>query len=130
MPNGSFGEVNILEPVNAGAELFIAGMSLFELTVFEPPLQRVTVTGVNLPDPDTFGPFDQYSAEVMTADGDPVATLILQPTSDQSVWAGTAFLDFGGTIPPLMTRVLPLTPGSYASDSPILEGPLFGDMPE
>ncbi|MHB1127480.1 MAG: hypothetical protein ACYC2T_11100 [Bacillota bacterium] len=52
----SFTTTNPLTPVGPAAELFIAGASIFEITDFEPPLQRVTIVGINLPDPDTFGP--------------------------------------------------------------------------
>ena len=57
-----FIEVNPLLPTGPAEELFVAGASVFEITVFTPPVQRVTILAINLPDPDTFGPFDSYIA--------------------------------------------------------------------
>lgn len=121
----SFIETNPLLPVGPAADLFIAGASVFEITVFEPPLQRVTVVGINLPEPDTFGPYDAYLATLVIP-GEPeeeLTSFILEPTLDASIWAGLTFLDFGGTLFPINAIVRPI---SLERMGPIiLEGPVI-----
>lgn len=104
----SFVETNPLNATGPGKQLFIAGAAIFEITTFEPPVQRITVVGVNLPDPDTFGPFNQYVA-IFEVPGDPapLAELILQPTMDYQNWAASTLLFFGGTLPPINVSVRP-----------------------
>ncbi|MHB1419900.1 MAG: hypothetical protein ACYCX4_10020 [Bacillota bacterium] len=124
----SFTTTNPLTPVGPAADLFIAGASIFEITDFEPPLQRVTIVGINLPDPDTFGPFDIYVAtlEVPGNIPDIIAKIILKPTADKSVWAGTTNLTFGGTLPTLNVTVRPQQNNTRIGPV-ILQGPVFGN---
>lgn len=51
--NTDFIEVNPLLPTGPAEQLFIAGTSAFEITTFTPPIQRVTILAINLPNPDT-----------------------------------------------------------------------------
>lgn len=122
----SFVVTNPLTPVGPGEDLFIAGASIFEITDFDPPLQRVTVVGINLPPPDTFGPYDEYVATISPTD-DPtqtILTLILRPTAGGAVWAGTGFLTFGGTLFPMTATVRPQQDTNRVGPA-ILEGPAF-----
>jgi|GEM_PF-1977353 len=123
----SFTTTNPLTPVGPAKNLFIAGASVFEITDFTPPLQRVTILGINLPDPGVFGPFDMYVAilEVAGDNNAPLAEIILEPTIDRLNWVGTAFLEFGGTLPPLVVSVRPQM-GDNRIGPVILEGPVFG----
>jgi len=116
---------NPLYPTGPAKKLFIAGASVFEITVFTPPLQRVTIVGINLPDPDTFGPYDSYVA-VITAQGsaDPLAVMTLLPTPDNQIWAATTFLDFGGTLPTISAIVRPESLSGLVGDA-ILQGQVF-----
>ncbi|MDR7855052.1 hypothetical protein [Tissierella sp.] len=117
--------VNSLIPVGPAEQLFIAGVSVFEITEFTPPIQRVTILGINLPRPSIFGPYDIYVA-VLTATGssDPLATLTLIPTEDERNWVATTFLDFGGTLPNINVSVRPESFSNHIGN-PILEGPVF-----
>ncbi len=116
---------NPLVPAGPAQQLFIAGASVFEITVFTPPIQRVTLLGINLPDPDTFGPFDSYVA-VLTAVGSdqPLGTVVLRPTTDGQNWAATTFLDFGGTLPEINVEVRPQLGTERVGDA-ILQGRVF-----
>ena len=116
---------NPLTPLGPAKQLFIAGASVYEITEFTPPIQRVTILGINLPDPDTFGPYDRYIA-ILTAVGslDPLATLTLVPTEDKQNWVATTFLDFGGTLPNINVSVRPAS-GSDQLGKVILQGPVF-----
>lgn len=116
---------NPLTPVGPAKQLFIAGVSIFEITPFTPPIQRVTILAINLPEPDTFGPYDRYVA-ILTATGspDPIATLILDPTEDKQNWIATTFLDFGGTLPNINVTVRPES-GAGQIGKIILQGPVF-----
>jgi len=116
---------NPLNPVGPAKQLFIAGVSVFEITPFTPPIQRVTILGINLPEPDTFGPYDRYVA-TLTVPGslDPLATLILVPTEDNQNWIGTTFLDFGGTLPNINVSVRPESVSGQVGKI-ILQGPVF-----
>lgn len=111
-------------PTGPAKKLFIAGASVFEITVFTPPLQRVTILGINLPDPDTFGPFDSYAATLeVQGETEPLATLFLSPTGDNQNWAASTLLEFGGTLPNIYVTVRPT---SFNRIGPaILEGPVF-----
>ena len=120
----AFVETHPLTPVGPAAALFIAGVSAFEITPFEPPVQRVTVVGVNLPPPDTFGPFYNAYVATLLADGDQVGQFVLQPTPDQSVWGGTVLLTFGGTLFPIQVAVRPQQ-DNLRIGPVILEGPVF-----
>ncbi len=119
-----FIEVNALLPTGPAKELFIAGASVFEITEFTPPVQRVTILGINLPDPDTFGPYDSYTATLTIPGSDvPLSTLYLVPTGDNQNWVANTLLDFGGTIPNIDVTVRPV---SYdRMGEVILQGPLF-----
>lgn len=122
----SFITTNPLYPVGPAADLFIAGASVFEITDFEPALQRVTIVGINLPEPDTFGPYQNYVAILITADEamEEIGRVFLEPTISQQVWAGVTFLDFGGTLFPINVQVRPV--GDEGEVGPvILEGPLI-----
>lgn len=122
--NQDFIEVNALLPTGPGEELFIAGASVFEITTFTPPIQRVTILGINLPDPDTFGPFDSYTATLTTPNSDvPLSTLYLIPTFDNQNWVASTLLDFGGTIPNIEVTVRPVSNDRIGDI--ILQGPLF-----
>ncbi|MTI96286.1 MAG: hypothetical protein FH749_12555 [Firmicutes bacterium] len=99
---------NVLEPVGPASQLFISGVSIFEITIFEPPLQRVTLVAINLPDPDTFGPFDQYVATLeIPGESAPQEEIVLLPTPDEAVWAGSTLLTFGGTLPTINAFIRP-----------------------
>jgi hypothetical protein len=116
---------NPLQPTGPAAQLFIAGASVFEITVFTPPIQRVTILGINLPEPDTFGPYDSYVA-ILEVPGSlqPLATLFLVPTEDNQNWVASTLLDFGGTIPNINVSVRPQLGVERIGDI-ILQGPVF-----
>lgn len=117
-------EVNALEPTGPAEDLFIAGASVFEITVFTPPVQRVTILGINLPDPDTFGPYDNYIATLTIPGSDvPLSTLYLVSTFDNQNWVASTLLDFGGTLPNIEVSVRPVS-NTHIGEV-ILEGPLF-----
>lgn len=106
--NQEFIEVNPLLPTGPAEQLFIAGASVFEITAFIPPIQRVTILAINLPDPDTFGPYNNYVATLLTSGtSEPLAELYLEPTEDRQNWVATTFLDFGGTLPNIRVEVRP-----------------------
>ena len=114
-----------LTPTGPAEELFIAGASVFEITTFTPPLQRVTILGINLPEPDTFGPYNSYVATLTTEGSpEPLATLTLIPTRDNENWVATTLLDFGGTLPNINVTVRPVS-GTELIGDVILEGPVF-----
>ncbi len=116
---------NPLTPVGPARQLFIAGVSVFEITAFTPPVQRVTILAINLPEPDTFGPYDRYVATLTTTDStDPLATLTLEPTEDRENWIATTLLDFGGTLPNINVTVRPAS-GTGQLGRVILQGPVF-----
>ncbi len=123
---GSFIIINPLIPVGPAEDLFIAGVSTFEITAFEPPLQRVTIVGINLPEPDVFGPFTDYLAtlEVPTnGEVEELTRFTLEPTFNTSIWGGTTLLEYGGTLFPINVTVRPI---SQTRVGPvILEGPVF-----
>lgn len=116
---------NALAPVGPAEQLFIAGASVFEITVFEPPVQRVTIVGINLPEPGIFGPYNQYLATVESP-GEPnsIAEIDLVPTLDRTIWAGSAQLTFGGTLPPMTVSVRPQLFGVRVGPV-ILQGTVF-----
>ena len=118
-------QTNPLFPVGPAEQLFIAGASVFEITIFEPPLQRVTILGINLPDPDTFGPYDRYEARLFTTNAvqDVIDTVDLVPTLDNQNWVGTTFLEFGGTLFPIFAEVRPVSDTRVGPA--ILEGQIF-----
>ncbi|MDR7871351.1 MAG: hypothetical protein RIN55_10845 [Tissierellaceae bacterium] len=122
--NQDFIEVNELLPTGPAQQLFIAGASVFEITEFTPPIQRVTILAINLPDPDTFGPFDRYVAILLTPGSmEPLAVIDLEPTVDEQNWVGSTLLDFGGTLPDIRVEVRPV---SFDREGPvILEGQVF-----
>lgn len=114
-----------LLPTGPAAELFIAGASVFEITIFTPPVQRVTILGINLPDPDTFGPFNSYVATLSVPGSlEPLATLTLVPTRDNKNWVATTLLDFGGTLPEINVTVRPQFDSERIGEV-ILQGPVF-----
>ncbi|MCR3920980.1 MAG: hypothetical protein NUK65_00465 [Firmicutes bacterium] len=116
---------NPLLPTGPAEQLFIAGASVFEITIFTPPVQRVTILGINLPDPDTFGPYDSYVATLKVPESlQPLATIYLVPTEDQQNWVGSVLLRFGGTLPNINVSVRPQL-GTENSGEIILEGPVF-----
>jgi hypothetical protein len=120
----AFITTNPLLPAGPAAQLFIAGVSVFEITVFLPPLQRVTILGINLPEPDTFGPFDSYVASLTIPDAPgPLAVFPLVPTEDNQNWAATTLLNFGGTLPNINVSVRPQ--GFERTGDVILQGPVF-----
>ncbi len=121
----SFIVTNPLSPTGPAEQLFIAGASVFEITVFIPPIQRVTILGINLPEPDTFGPFDSYVATLtIPGDPEPLDTFPLVPTEDNQNWAATTLLNFGGTLPNINVSVRPQLGFDRIGDV-ILEGPVF-----
>lgn len=124
-PGQPFIQTNPLFPAGPAKKLFIAGASVFEITIFEPPLQRVTILGINLPEPDTFGPYDRYEARLFTKNAviDVIGTIELVPTLDNQNWAGTAFLEFGGTLFPIFAEVRPVSDTRVGPV--ILEGQIF-----
>ena len=89
-----------------------------------PPIQCVTILGINLPDPGILGPFDSYTA-VLTAVGSsvPLATVPLIPTADNKNWVATTFLQFGGTLPEIEVEVRPQSETRVGEA--ILEGRVF-----
>ena len=122
-----FIETNPLQPVGPAQDLFISGASIFEITNFEPPLQRVSVVGVNLPNPGIFGPFDSYVATLtIPVDGEEpqeLASFVLEPTFNEQIWGGSTLLDFGGTLPEINAAVRPQLDGERVGPV-ILEGPV------
>lgn len=101
-------EVNPLLPTGPADQLFIAGASVFEITIYIPPIQRVTILGINLPEPDTFGPYDSYVATLLVQESmEPLTELYLQPTIDGQNWVASTTLDFGGTLPTIEVEVRP-----------------------
>lgn len=116
---------NPLLPVGPAEQLFIVGASVFELTIFTPPIQRVTILGVNLPDPGTFGPYDSYVATLTVPGSDePLDTIFMIPTVDNENWVASTFLDFGGTLPNIEVSIRPQA-GFDRVGPVILEGPVF-----
>ncbi|SJZ59795.1 hypothetical protein [Selenihalanaerobacter shriftii] len=127
--NHSYVETHPLEPVGPAEDLFIVGVSVFEITDFEPPLQRATVVGINLPDPGTFGPYNSYIAtlEIPNDPAEELTDVPLEPTPNEDVWAGTTFLDFGGTLPPIDVSVRPQQEDGTRIGPVILQGTVFGE---
>lgn len=121
----SFIEAGALTATGPAEQLFIAGISGFEITDFEPPLQRVTVVGINLPDPAVFGPYDAYEAVVLDPEQDIVTEFQLFPISKQRIWAGTTFLTFGGTLFTMTAIVRPISMETNLNGPAILEGTIF-----
>ncbi len=122
--NQAFVVTNALNPTGPAEQLFIAGISAFEITVFDPPVQRVTILGINLPEPDTFGPYDSYVATLeIPGSFEPLETLYLFPTGDSQNWAASVWLFFGGTLPNINVTVRPQS-GDRVGDI-ILQGPVF-----
>lgn len=119
-----FIEVNKLLPTGPAEQLFIAGASVFEITIFTPPIQRVTILAINLPDPDTFGPYGNYVATLLSPrSSEPLAELYLEPTEDKQNWVATTFLSFGGTLPNIKVEVRPT--GLEHVGEVILRGKVF-----
>lgn len=119
-----FIEVNPLLPTGPAEQLFIAGASVFEITIFTPPIQRVTILAINLPDPDTFGPYDSYIATLLVPGSlEALAVLYLEPTGDNQNWVATTLLDFGGTLPNIEVEVRPT--GFERVGEVILQGQVF-----
>lgn len=117
-------EVNSLLPTGPAEQLFIAGASVFEITIFTPPIQRVTILAINLPDPDTFGPYDRYIATLLVpGSSESLAILYLEPTADNQNWVATTLLDFGGTLPIIKVEVRPA--GFERIGEVILQGQVF-----
>lgn len=117
-------EVNPLLPTGPAEQLFIAGASVFEITIYTPPIQRVTILGINLPDPDTFGPYDTYIATLLIQESmEQLAELYLQPTIDNQNWVASTTLDFGGTLPTIEVEVRPT--GYERIGDVILKGRVF-----
>ena len=124
-PSQDFIIVNPILPTGPAEQLFIAGASVFEITVFTPPIQRVTILGINLPEPNTFGPYDSYIATLTVPGSDePLQTLYLVPTEDRQNWVASTLLDFGGTLPNINVQVRPQS-GFDRIGEVILEGPVF-----
>ncbi len=124
--NQEFIVTHPLLPTGPAEQLFIAGASVFEITIFTPPLQRVTILGINLPEPDTFGPFDSYVATLTVPDElEPLATLTLKPTVDNENWVATTLLDFGGTLPPNINASVRPQLGTDRVGEVILQGTVF-----
>ena len=122
--NQDFIEVNTLLAKEPAIELFIAGTSTFEITAFMPPVQRVTILAINLPEPDTFGPFESYTATLTVPGSDqPLSTLYLIPTADNQNWVASSLLDFGGTLPNIEVAIRP--DGYKHIGEVILQGPVF-----
>lgn len=123
--NQDFIVTNPLTPTGPAEDLFVAGASIFEITTFNPPIQRVTILGINLPEPDTFGPYNSYVA-TLTVEGssEPLETLTLVPTRDNENWVGTTLLDFGGTLPNINVSIRPQF-GTERIGDVILQGPVF-----
>lgn len=119
-----FIELNPLLPTGPAEQLFISGASVFEITIFTPPIQRVTILAINLPDPDTFGPYDSYIATLLVPGSlEPLAVLYLEPTGDNQNWVATTLLDFGGTLPNIEVEVRPT--GFERVGEVILQGQVF-----
>ena len=117
-------EVNSLFPTGPAEQLFIAGASVFEITIYTPPIQRVTILGINLPDPDTFGPYDSYIATLLVQESmEQLDELYLQPTIDNQNWVASTTLDFGGTLPTIEVEVRPT--GYERIGDVILKGRVF-----
>lgn len=121
----SFIETGALIATGPAEQLFIAGISGFEITDFEPPLQRVTIVGINLPDPEVFGPYDAYEAVILDPEQGVVTQFQLFPVPDQRIWAGTTFLTFGGTLFPMTGIVRPIALATDQTGPAILEGTVF-----
>ncbi len=122
--NNDFIEVKPLLPTGPAEQLFIAGASVFEISIYTPPIQRVTILGINLPDPDTFGPYDNYVATLLVKGSlEPLAELYLQPTLDNQYWVASTTLDFGGTLPNIEVEVRPM--GYERIGEVILKGKIF-----
>lgn len=122
--NQNFIEVNPLLPTGPAEQLFIAGAAVFEITVFTPPIQRVTILAINLPDPDTFGPYDSYVATLFIPGSlQQLATLYLEPTIDNQNWVASTLLDFGGTLPNIKVEVKPV--GFEREGQVVLQGQVF-----
>lgn len=116
---------NPLLPTGPAEQLFIAGASVFEITIYTPPIQRVTILGINLPEPDTFGPYDSYVATLTVPDSiEPLQTLYMVPTEDNQNWVATTLLDFGGTLPNIEVSISPQYGFDRIGDV-ILQGPVF-----
>lgn len=116
---------NPLLPTGPAEQLFIAGASVFEITIFTPPIQRVTILAINLPDPDTFGPYDSYVATLTVPGSDEsLDTLFMVPTEDNQNWVASTLLDFGGTLPNIEVSVRPQSGFERIGDV-ILQGPVF-----
>lgn len=113
-----------LYPTGPAEQLFVAGASVFEITAFVPPIQRVTILGINLPEPDTFGPYDSYVATLVTSNSEPLATMFLIPTEDNQNWAASTLLDFGGTLPDIQVFIRPQL-GFERVGNIILQGKVF-----
>ncbi|KUO49816.1 MAG: hypothetical protein APF76_00805 [Desulfitibacter sp. BRH_c19] len=123
--NQSFIVTHPLDATGPAEQLFIAGVSVFEITIFTPPVQRVTILGINLPAPGTFGPYDTYVAYLTIPDSiEPLATLPLIPTEDNLNWVATTLLDFGGTLPSINVSVRPQLGFDRIGDI-ILQGQVF-----
>ena len=123
--NQLFIVTNPLYPAGPAEQLFIAGASAFEITVFVPPIQRVTILGINLPEPNTFGPYDSYFAILSIPDtNETLATIPLIPTGDNQNWVGNILLDFAGTLPNINVAVRPQL-GFERIGNVILEGQVF-----
>lgn len=119
-----FIELNPLLPTGPAEQLFISGASVFEITIFTPPIQRVTILAINLPDPDTFGPYDSYIATLLIPGSlEALAVLYLEPTGDNQNWVATTLLDFGGTLPNIEVEVRPT--GFERVGEIILQGQVF-----
>ncbi len=120
-----FISTNPLLPTGPAEQLFIAGASVFEITIYIPPIQRVTILGINLPEPDTFGPYDSYVATLTVPDSlEPLATIFMVPTEDKQNWVATTLLDFGGTLPNIEVSISPQYGFDRIGDV-ILQGPVF-----
>ncbi|UMZ74065.1 hypothetical protein [Natranaerofaba carboxydovora] len=123
--NQPFISTNPLFPTGPAEKLFIAGASAFEITTFTPPVQRVTILGINLPEPDTFGPYDSYVATLTVPDStSTLATLYLVPTEDSQNWVASTLLDFGGTLPFIDVSVRPQL-GAQRIGEIVLQGQVF-----
>lgn len=122
--NQNFIDVKPLLPTGPAKDLFIAGASAFEITSFMPPVQRITILAINLPEPDTFGPFVSYTATLTIPGSDePLSTLYLIATEDNQNWVASTLLDFGGTLPNIEVSIRP--DGYNHMGEVILQGPVF-----